>query len=122
MPRLSILARWVLGNPAGSTASEQLFSNAGLFDTAKRGQVNIEAFELLTLQKVDQDILENEDISYVSANEKSVDDPDRVSISKESASELSDGEDEEQFLDCFEEGSDSSREWSTADKMEDDDE
>ena len=76
MPRLSILARWVLGNPAGSTASEQLFSNAGLFDTAKRGQVNIEAFELLTLQKVNQDILENEDISYVSANEKSVDDPD----------------------------------------------
>ena len=45
-----------------------------------------------------------------------------VSISKESASELSDGEDEEQFLDCFEEGSDSSREWSTADKMEDHDE
>ena len=44
-----------------------------------------------------------------------------VSISKESASELSDGEDEEQFLDCFEEGSDSSREWSTADEMEDDD-
>lgn len=122
MLRLSILARWVLGNPAGSTASEQLFSNAGLFDTAKRGQVNIEAFELLTLQKVNQDILENEDISYVSANEKSVDDPDRVSISKESASELSDGEDEEQFLDCFEEGSDSSREWSTADEMEDDDE
>ena len=121
MLRLSILARWVLGNPAGSTASEQLFSNA-YFDTAKRGQVNIEAFELLTLQKVDQDILENEDISYVSANEKSVDDPDRVSISKESASELSDGEDEEQFLDCFEEGSDSSREWSTADEMEDDDE
>ena len=31
-----------------------------------------------------------------------------VSIWKESASELSDGEDEEQFLDCFEEGSDSS--------------
>ena len=45
-----------------------------------------------------------------------------VSIWKESASELSDGEDEEQFLDCFEEGSDSSREGSTADKMEDDDE
>ena len=44
-----------------------------------------------------------------------------VSISKESASELSDGEDEEQFLDYFEEGSNSSREGSTADKMEDDD-
>ena len=73
MLRLSILARWVLGNPAGSTASEQLFSNA-YFDTAKRGQVNIEAFKLFTLHKVNQDILEN--ISYVSANEKSVDDPD----------------------------------------------
>ena len=120
MLRLSILSRWVHGNPAGSTASEQLFSNAGLFDTAKRGQVNIEAFKLFTLHKVNQDTLEN--ISYVSANEKSVDDPDRVSISKESACELSDGEEEEQFPDCFEEGSDSSREWSTADETEDDDE
>ena len=38
LPRLSILARWVLGIPAGSAASEQLFSIAGLFDTARRGQ------------------------------------------------------------------------------------
>ena len=69
---------------------------------------------------MNQDILENEDIRYVSENEKSVDDPDRVGILEESASDLSDGEDEEQFLDCFEEGSNSSREGSTADKMEDD--
>ena len=38
---------------------------------------------------MNQDILENEDIRYVSENEKSVDDPDRVGISEESASDLS---------------------------------
>ena len=43
------------------------------------------------MQKVNQDILENEDISDVSANEKSVDNPDRVVISEESASDLSEG-------------------------------
>ena len=52
--------------------------------------------------------------------QKSVDDPDRVGISEESASDLSDGEDEEQFLYCFEEDSDSTREGSTADEVEDD--
>ena len=120
--RLSILARWVLGIPAGSAASEQLFSIAGLFDTARRGQLNTETFELLTLQKVNQDILETEDISDSSEDENSENDPDRVGILEESASDLSDsdGEDEEQFLDCFEEGSDISTEGSAAEELEDD--
>ena len=62
MPRLSILAIWVLGIPAGSATSEQLFSIASLFDTARRGQLNTETFELLTLHQVKQDILENNDM------------------------------------------------------------
>ena len=60
-----------------------------------KGQLNTETSKLLTLQKVNQDILENEDMRDVSENEKSVDDPDRVGILEESASDLSDGEDEE---------------------------
>ena len=115
-------ATWVLAIPAGSTASEQLFSIAGLFDTARRGQLNTETFELLTLQKVNQDILETEDISDSSEDENSENDPDGVGILEESASDLSDsdGEDEEQFLDCFEEGSDISTEGSAAEELEDD--
>ena len=101
-------------------ASEQLFSIAGLFYTEWRGQLNTETFELLTLQKVNQDILENEDMSDVSEDENSVDDPDPVGNSEEGASDLSDGEDEEQFLNCFEDSSDSSSEESAADDMEDD--
>ena len=72
------------------------------------------------LRVINQDILENEDMRDVSNNEKSQNDPDRVGISEESASDLSDGENEEPFLDCFEEGSDSSRDGSTSDEMEDD--
>ena len=84
--------------------------------------MNTETFELLTLQKVNQDILETEDISDSSEDENSENDPDGVGILEESASDLSDsdGEDEEQFLDCFEEGSDISTEGSAAEELEDD--
>ena len=88
MPKLFILATLVLGIPAASAASQQLFSIAGLVDTARRGQLNTETFELLLIQKVNQDILENENMRYVSEKEKSVDDSDIVGISKESAGDL----------------------------------
>ena len=58
LPRLSILAKWTLCVPAGSAASEQLFSIAGLFDTVRRGRLNTETFELMTLQKSNQKTLE----------------------------------------------------------------
>jgi len=61
LPRLSILAKWTLCIPAGSAASEQLFSIAGLFDTVRRGRLNTEIFELMTLQKSNQKTLETLD-------------------------------------------------------------
>ena len=42
LPALSGIAKAVLCVPAGSVASEQLFSIAGLFDTVKMGSLNVE--------------------------------------------------------------------------------
>ena len=58
LPALSGIAKAVLCVPAGSVASEQLFSVAGLFDTVKRGSLNVETLESLTLLKANQLILE----------------------------------------------------------------
>ena len=58
LPALSGIAKAVLCVPAGSVASEQLFSIAGLFDTVKRGSLNVETLGSLTLLKANQSILE----------------------------------------------------------------
>ena len=55
---MSGIAKAVLCVPAGSVASEQLFSIAGLFDTVKMGSLNVETWGLLTLLKANQSILE----------------------------------------------------------------
>lgn len=54
---MSGIAKAVLCVPAGSVASEQLFSIAGLFDTVKRGSLNVETLESLTLLKANQSTL-----------------------------------------------------------------
>ena len=46
LPRLSILARQILAIPAATGSSERLFSIGGLFDTAKRGNMNPETLEI----------------------------------------------------------------------------
>ena len=64
----------------------------------RRKQLNTETFELLiTLQQVNQDTLKIEDVGDVTDNEdeNSVDDPDTVVTTEESASELTNCEDEE---------------------------
>ena len=64
----------------------------------RRRQLNTETFELLiTLQQVNQDTLKIEDVGDVTDNEdeNSVDDPDTVVTTEESASELTNCEDEE---------------------------
>ena len=53
---MSGIAKAVLCVPAGSVASEQLFSIAGLFDTVKRGSLNVETLGSLTLLKANQAI------------------------------------------------------------------
>ena len=55
---MSGIAKAVLCVPAGSVASEQLFSIAGLFDTVKMGSLNVETLGSLTLLKANQSILE----------------------------------------------------------------
>ena len=64
----------------------------------RRRQLNTETFELLiTLQQVNQDTLKIEDVGDVTDNEdeNSVDDPDTVVTTEESASKLTNCEDEE---------------------------
>ena len=64
----------------------------------RRRQLNTETFELLiTLQQVNQDTLKIEDVGDVTDNEdeNSVDDPDTVVTTEESASELTNCGDEE---------------------------
>ena len=129
LPRLSILARWILCIPAGSAASEQLFSMAGLFDTVRRGKLNTETFELLTLQKVNQEIMESEDLSDVieseDENENHIDDPneDAADAMDDSAKDSTDEDDyqvSESGSDCSVEGSDvESDDGSDVDKSED---
>ena len=137
LPRLSILARWILCIPAGSAASEQLFSMAGLFDTIRRGRLNTETFELLTLQKVNQEVIESENLTAVTedqdsdVNENYVDDPneDAVEVLGDITNEPSDNEDDDEFPGCVygtsessgeESALDESREGSDTDDDEDD--
>ena len=54
LPRLCILAKEILCIPAASAASERLFSIGGLFDTPKRGNMDTETLELLTLLKTNK--------------------------------------------------------------------
>ena len=64
----------------------------------RRKQLNTETFELLiTLQQVNQDTLKIEDVGDITDNkdENSVDDPDTVVTTEESASEPTNCEDEE---------------------------
>ena len=64
----------------------------------RRRQLNTETFELLiTLQQVNQDTLKIEDVGDVTDNEdeNSVNDPDTVVTTEESASKLTNCEDEE---------------------------
>ena len=88
---------------------------AGLFDTVRRGKLNTETFELLTLQKVNQEIMESEDLSDIIESEDEngnhIDDPneDAADAVDDSAKDSTD-EDEYQVSesgsDCSVEGSD----------------
>ena len=58
LPRLSILARQILAIPAATGSSERLFSISGLFDTVRRGSLNTETLEILTLLKANRKVIE----------------------------------------------------------------
>ena len=73
----------VLCVPAGSVASEQLFSIAGLFDTVKRGSLNVETLESLTLLKANHSILEELKLINLS-DEESVADSDKENVEEDS--------------------------------------
>ena len=64
LPNLSQIAREVLSIPASSSASERLFSAAGIFDTEKRSRLNPKTLEILTLLKSNQQLLESEDANF----------------------------------------------------------
>ena len=118
LPRLSILAKWTLCVPAGSAASEQLFSIAGLFDTVRRGRLNTETFELMTLQKSNQKTLEILDAGSDDSSDEENEDENQNSqeVDTDTEAESSDSESEELALydsDSSDSGSDQ------ADAMED---
>ena len=83
LPALSGIAKAVLCVPAGSVASEQLFSIAGLFDTVKRGSLNVETLESLTLLKANHSILEELKLINLS-DEESVADSDKENVEEDS--------------------------------------
>ena len=75
LPRLSILARWILAVPAGTASSERLFSIAGLFDTIRRGNMNTELLKSNTkaIEKFSADLLgdsSEDDVEDVNQNIK----------------------------------------------------
>ena len=81
---------------------------AGLFDTIRRGSLNTETFELLTLQKVNQEVIESENLTEVTededkdVNENYVDDPneDAVEVLGDITNEPSDDENDDDFPGC----------------------
>ena len=79
---MSGIAKAVLCVSAGSVASEQLFSIAGLFDTVKRGRLNVETLESLTLLKANQSVLE--ELRNLSDDEESVADSDKENVEEDS--------------------------------------
>ena len=83
LPALSGIAKAVLCVPAGSVASEQLFSIAGLFDTVKRGSLNVETLESLTLLKANHSILEELKLINLS-DEESVAGSDKENVEEDS--------------------------------------
>ena len=105
LPRLSILARWILSVPAGTASSEHLFSIGGLFDTIRRGNMNTETFELLTLLKTNKKALDKfgVDVHGDSCEEDSHDENDN---NEEGDAEM----EEEELLNCDDERNDSSSE------------
>ena len=107
LPRLSILARWTLCVPAGSAASEQLFSIAGLFDTVRRGRLDTETFELLTLQKSNQETLETLDSTLDNLSDDDMEDENQNHQLEDDTDVNSDieneSEEEEDELDVFSE-------------------
>ena len=106
LPALSGIAKAVLCVPAGSVASEQLFSIAGLFDTLKRGSLNVETLGSLTLLKANQSILEElrnlsdeesvADSDEENEEEDSVDSPRSMSSSSDENMSMSSSSEEEE--------------------------
>ena len=101
LPALSGIAKAVLCVSAGSVASEQLFSIVGLFDTVKKGSLNIE-----TLLKANQSIVEElrnlsdeesvADSDEENEEEDSVDSPRSMSSSSDENMSMSSSSEEEE--------------------------
>ena len=97
---------------------------AGLFDTIRRGRLNTETFELLTLQSVNQEVIESENLTEVTededndVNENYVDDPneDAVEVLGDITNEASDNEDDDNFPGCVDGTSESSGKESALDE------
>ena len=64
LPRLTAFAKHILGVPASSSSSEQLFSIAGLFDSVKRVNMRVDTLETITLLKVNQKLLSDNKIDF----------------------------------------------------------
>ena len=99
LPRLSVLARWILAVPAGTASSERLFSIAGLFDT--------ETFELLTLLKSNKKAIDKFSADLL---EDSSDDDDQDVNQNIDSDPKDPSDEEEESLTFDEEMSDSSSE------------
>ena len=54
LPRLSVLASYILAFPASSSASERLFSIAGLLDSQRRSRLSLASLETMTLMKTNE--------------------------------------------------------------------
>ena len=70
LPRLSILVSYILAIPASSSASERLFSIAGLFDSQRRSRLSVASLETMTLMKTNERALieNNVEIDELSEN------------------------------------------------------
>ena len=107
LPRLSVLARWILAVPAGTASSERLFSIVGLFDTVRRGNMNMETFELLTLLKSNKKAIDKFSADLL---EDSSDDDDQDVNQNIDSDPKDPSDEEEESLTFDEEMSDSSSE------------
>ena len=54
LPRLSVLASYILAFPASSSVSERLFSKAGLLDSQRRSRLSLASLETMTLMKTNE--------------------------------------------------------------------